>query len=53
MYLSDLDVIAVTLAIILPLTLVFTSVIANARLTRERDYWRQIALYDNRTEAQR
>ena len=61
MYLSDLDIVAITIALVMLMALVITSAVANARLTRERNEWRQLAIsyerefplddmmYDNRT----
>lgn len=44
MYLSELDVIGFSIALITSIALIITSATANARLTRERDYWRSEAL---------
>lgn len=41
MYLSTTDVIAVFIALVSSVTLVITTAIANARLTRSRDAWRR------------
>jgi len=47
MYLSNLDIVAITIALVSLMALVITSATANARLTRERDYWRQWAMYSD------
>jgi len=44
MYLTNLDLIAVTIALVSAIGLIITSASANARLTRERNYWREEAL---------
>lgn len=49
MYLESGDLIAVVIALGTSIALMITSAVANARLTRQRDYWRQMAMYDNRT----
>lgn len=41
MYLTTLDLLAVTIALVVSVTLVITSAVANARLTRSRNDWRQ------------
>ena len=41
MYLQVTDVIAVFIALVSSVTLVITTAIANARLTRSRDQWRK------------
>lgn len=41
MYLSVLDLVAVMIALGVSVTLVITTALANARLTRSRDDWRQ------------
>jgi hypothetical protein len=41
MYLSTTDLLAVMIALVTSVTLVVTSAIANARLTRSRDNWRR------------
>ena len=51
MYLSELDLVAVTIALVTSMALIITSAMANARLTRERNYWRQFAMYDDKTKA--
>jgi len=51
MYLSDLDIVAISLALVSLMALVITSAVANARLTRDRDYWRRWAMYDDETKA--
>jgi hypothetical protein len=42
MYLSDLDIVAISIALVSLMALVITSAVANARLTRQRDYWRGV-----------
>lgn len=44
MYLSDLDIIAISIALVSLMALVVTSAVANARITRQRDEWRNLAL---------
>mgnify|MGYP007090109855 FL=1 len=44
MYLSELDIIGISIALVLSIALIITSATANARLTRNRDYWRSEAL---------
>ena len=51
MYLSNLDIVAITIALVSLMALVLTSAVANARLTRDRDYWRRWAMYDDHTKA--
>lgn len=51
MYLSELDIIAITIALITSFGLILLSASANARMTNERNYWRQIAMYDDNTKA--
>jgi len=51
MYLSDLDVIGLSIALVGLLALVITSATANARLTNERNYWRRWALYSDQEKA--
>jgi hypothetical protein len=41
MYLSTLDLLAVMIALVVSVTLVITTAIANARITIDRDYWRK------------
>jgi hypothetical protein len=41
MYLTMLDMLAVMIALVVSVTLVVTTAIANARLTSSRDEWRQ------------
>lgn len=50
MYLSDLDIVAITIALVSLMALVITSAVANARLTRERNEWRQLALSYERVQ---
>ncbi len=40
MYLSELDIIGVTIALVSAIALIITSATANARITKERNYWR-------------
>lgn len=51
MYLSELDIVGITIALVSCLALVLTSASANARLTRERNYWRQWAMYSDEEKA--
>ena len=44
MYLSDLDLVAISIALVSLMALVVTSAVANARLTRQRDEWRRDAI---------
>lgn len=44
MYLSELDIIAISIALVSLMALVVTSAVANARITRQRDEWRNLAL---------
>jgi len=44
MYLSDLDLVAISIALVSLMALVITSAVANARLTRQRNEWRSEAL---------
>ena len=41
MYITTLDMLAVMIALVVSVTLVITTAIANARLTASRDEWRQ------------
>jgi hypothetical protein len=45
MYLSTMDMLAVMLALVVSITFVITTAVANARLTASRDEWRE-AYYD-------
>jgi hypothetical protein len=45
MYLTDLDIVAISIALVSLMALVVTSACANARLTRERNEWRNHALF--------
>lgn len=45
MYLTDLDIVAISIALVSLMALVVTSAVANARLTRERNQWRDDALF--------
>ena len=51
MYLTDLDIVAISIALVSLMALVVTSACANARLTRERNYWRRWALYNDEEKA--
>ena len=42
MYLSELDLVAITIALVTSIALIITSATANARLIRERNYWRKV-----------
>jgi hypothetical protein len=42
MYITALDMLAIMIALVVSVTLVVTTAIANARLTTERDYWRKV-----------
>lgn len=44
MYLSDLGIIGISIALISLMALVLTSAVANARMTVQRDNWRYEAL---------
>lgn len=50
MILSEFDIIGITIALVTSFALILTSASANARITRQRNYWRQEALAWN-TEA--
>lgn len=47
LHLSNLDVVAISIALVSLMALVITSAVANARLTRERNQWRDDALWWN------
>lgn len=57
-YLTQYDIFAIIIALLGLMFLVFTTFRANARLTRQRDEWREqaielyneVKLYENRTE---
>lgn len=51
MYLESGDLIAVVIALGTSIALMITSAVANARLTRQRNYWRQFAMYDDKQKA--
>jgi hypothetical protein len=51
MYLSELDIVAITIALVSLMALVITSATANARLTRDRNYWRRWAMYTDEEKA--
>lgn len=40
MYITTLDMLAVIIALVVSVTLVVTTALANARITRSRDEWR-------------
>lgn len=42
MYLTSWDLAGIILALVVSLTLVITTAIANARLTKNRNYWRSV-----------
>lgn len=42
MILSEFDIIGITIALVTSFALILTSASANARLTKERDYWRKV-----------
>lgn len=44
MYIGELEIIAISIALVSLMALVMTSAVANARLTRERAEWRSLAL---------
>lgn len=44
MYLSELELIGITIALVTAIGLIITSATANARLTRERSAWRALAI---------
>jgi hypothetical protein len=44
MYLSDLDIVAISIALVSLMALVVTSAVANSRMTAQRDSWRYEAL---------
>ena len=52
MYLSGWDMAGIMIALVVSLTLIVTTAIANARLTRSRDAWRK-GYYDVTTIAKR
>lgn len=43
MYLSELDIVAISIALVSLMALVITSAVANARLTRNLKEWRDLA----------
>lgn len=43
-HLSNLDIVAISIALVSLMALVITSAVANARLTRQRDDWRYEAI---------
>ena len=49
MYITVLDMLAVMIALVVSVTLVVTTAIANARLTASRDEWRKF-YYDLRDQ---
>ena len=44
MYLSELDIVAISIALVSLMALVVSSAVANARLTRRLSEWRSLAL---------
>lgn len=46
--LTALDIVGITIALVTSMALIITSATANARLTRERNYWRDEALRHER-----
>jgi hypothetical protein len=42
MYLTAWDLLAVMIALVVSVTLVITTALANARLQQSRDYWRKV-----------
>ena len=52
MYLTGWDMAGIMIALVVSLTLIVTTAIANARLTRSRDAWRK-GYYDVTTIAKR
>jgi len=44
MYLSEFDIIGITIALVSAIALIITSASANARLTRQRNEWRDEAI---------
>lgn len=44
LHLSNLDIVAISIALVSLMALVITSAVANARLTRQRDDWRYEAI---------
>ena len=48
MYLESGDLIALIIALGCSIAVVITSAVANARLTKSRDYWRQIAIMSDK-----
>ncbi len=47
MYLSELEIIGISIALVSLMALVITSATANARLTQQRNQWRDDALWWN------
>jgi len=47
MYLSGYDIVAITIALVGAIALIITSASANARLTKDRNYWRNEAMLWN------
>lgn len=50
MCLTNLDILAITLALVSAIALIITSATANARLTRSRNEWRDTALSYERVQ---
>lgn len=44
MYLSGYDIVAITIALVSAIALIITSASANARITRQRNAWRDEAI---------
>ena len=47
MYMSGYDIVAITIALVSAIALIITSASANARLTKDRNYWRNEAMLWN------
>jgi hypothetical protein len=50
-YLYPIEIVGITLALISLMALVITTAVANARLTRDRNYWRRWAMYTDEEKA--
>ena len=50
MYITTLDILAVMIALVVSVTLVITTALANARITRSRDEYR-VAYFDLKRQA--
>lgn len=53
MYLSDLDIVAISIALVSLMALVVTSAVANSRISRDRDSWRREAILLQRESLER